>query len=262
MTDDVLQVSDLTKHFGGIKAVDGISFSVRQQEMLALIGPNGAGKSTCFNMLMGQLKPSRGEVVFEGERISGLRPREIWRRGVGRTFQTAAPYPSMTVKENIQTALISNARQSFALLSSMRTKHVDRASELLELTGLSDQADKHCAVLPYGDLKRLELAMALSHRPRLLLMDEPTAGMAHGERLRLMQLTAELVKTNGISVLFTEHDMDVVFGYAHRIVVMNRGNLIAEGTPDDVRANPDVKSVYLGGGLLMHAETEASSAQS
>ena len=246
----VLETRGLTKSFGGLVAVDDVSFALAPGELLALIGPNGAGKSTCFNMLMGQLTPTAGTVHLMGEDITGLRPREVWKRGVGRTFQITATYASMTVAENVQMALLSHNGQIFRVLPYARRMHREAAIALLAMVGMADQADRHCAVLAYGDLKRMELAIALAHEPRLLLMDEPTAGMAPKERVALMELVARIVAERGVSVLFTEHDMDVVFDNAHRILVLNRGALVAEGTAEEIRANPLVQEVYLGGGTL------------
>ncbi|MFK7962698.1 MAG: ABC transporter ATP-binding protein [Burkholderiaceae bacterium] len=249
-TQAVLKIEGLSKSFGGIQAVDNVSFSVAVGEMLALIGPNGAGKSTCFNMLMGQLKPSTGKITFAGENIVGMTPRQIWRLGVGRTFQITATYPSMTVIENVQMALISDRQRIFSSIRVASRLYRDEAMALLELVGMSAQAARHAAVLAYGDVKRLELAIALANSPRLLLMDEPTAGMGPKERIDLMQLTADIVAEREISALFTEHDMDVVFTHAHRVMVLNRGALIANGTVDEVRDNPQVQEIYLGGGTL------------
>ena len=249
----VLETRNLTKTFGGITAVDDVSFRLAKGELLALIGPNGAGKSTCFNMLMGQLPPTSGRVFLQGEDITGLSPRQIWRRGVGRTFQITATYPSMTVAENVQMALISHHGETFGVFSYARRRHRDAALALLDMVGMAAQADRHAAVLAYGDLKRMELAIALAHDPILLLMDEPTAGMAPRERVALMALTARIVEERGVSVLFTEHDMDVVFENAHRVLVLNRGALVAEGSAEEIRANPLVQEVYLGGGTLADA---------
>ena len=254
----VLSVTNLSKSFGGIQAVDDVSFSVAQGELLALIGPNGAGKSTCFNMLMGQLKPSTGEVRYKSEVLTGKRPREIWRKGIGRTFQITATYSSMTVVENVQMALISHHKKTFSFLPFAHKLYKQNAMELLELVGMPDQAERHCAILAYGDLKRLELAIALCHNPSLLLMDEPTAGMAPTERIKLMQLTADIVREKNISVLFTEHDMDVVFTHSHRIMVLNRGQLIANGTVEEIRNDPVVQEIYLGGGNLYEKAGAAS----
>ena len=255
----VLQVENLSKSFGGNHAVQNVSFEVNAGELLALIGPNGAGKTTCFNMLMGQLKPDSGTVKLDGENLIGLPPRTIWRKGVGRTFQITATYPSMTVVENVQMAVISDHKRLLSFLPRARDLYRDEAVALLDLVGMARQADRPAAILAYGDLKRLELAIALAHKPRLLLMDEPTAGMAPSERITLMQLTAEIVADQGISVLFTEHDMDVVFAHAHRIMVLNRGQLIANGSVAEVRDNPMVREVYLGGGTVF-ADQEAENA--
>lgn len=244
----LLEVSGLAKSYGGIRAVIDVSFAVQRGEMLALIGPNGAGKTTCFNMLMGQIAIDRGEVVFNGRRLNGLPPRRIWRLGVGRTFQITQTYATMTVIENVQMVLASYHRRVWSLVPYARRLYVDEAMALLELVAMSGQAQRPAAVLAYGDLKRLELAIALAHKPDLLLMDEPTAGMAPGERVALMQLTSDIVKQRQISALFTEHDMDVVFTHADRILVLNRGELIANGTGEQVRGDERVREVYLGGG--------------
>ncbi len=246
----ILESRGLTKTFGGLIAVNDVSFQLQRGELLAMIGPNGAGKSTCFNMLMGQLPVTSGQVLLNGKEITGLAPRQVWRMGVGRTFQITATYSSMTVIENVQVALMSHHCEIFHMFPRAIRRHRDRAMEMLELVGMADQADRHCAVLAYGDLKRMELAIALAHEPKLLLMDEPTAGMAPKERIALMQLTADIVDESGVSVLFTEHDMDVVFTHAHRVLVLNRGELIAEGSASEIRNNQTVQEVYLGGGTV------------
>jgi branched-chain amino acid transport system ATP-binding protein len=243
-----LSVRGLAKSYGGIAAVDDVSFDLAPGEVLALIGPNGAGKSTCFDLLDGQLAPDAGSIRLFDRELVGLKPRQIWRRGVGRTFQITATFGSMSVLENVQMALISIHRRLHALWPPARRLYDDEARALLALVGMAEQADRPCSVLAYGDLKRVELAVALANQPRLLLMDEPTAGMAPAERAGLMRLIDELVQTRGISVLFTEHDMDVVFTHAHRIIVLSRGRKIAEGPPEAVRADPAVREVYLGSG--------------
>ena len=242
----LLKVEGLSKSFGGVRAVSNVSFEVAAGELLALIGPNGAGKSTCFNMLNGQLALDSGSITLEGRSIAGMRPREVWRLGVGRTFQITATFSSMTVRENVQVALLSHRRELGDLFARARDRYIDEADALLERVGMRAQAERPCSVLAYGDLKRLELAVALANKPRLLLMDEPTAGMAPKERIELMALAADIVKSDNIGVLFTEHDMDVVFTHASRMIVLNRGQLIAEGKPQDVRANEEVQRIYLG----------------
>ncbi len=244
----LFEVTGVGKSFGGVRANDDISFSLNPGELLALIGPNGAGKSTLFNTINGQLRADRGSIRLDGQELVGLRPREIWRLGVGRTFQIAEPFSSMTVLENVQMALLSRDRRLFSLWSRASDHARDEAMGLLEQVGIQAQAQRACSTLAYGDIKCLELAVALAHQPRLLLMDEPTAGMAPGERNEVMALTRELVVKRGVAVLFTEHSMDVVFSYADRIIVLARGRLIAEGTPEQVRDNRQVKEVYFGEG--------------
>lgn len=244
----LFQVSGVCKSFGGVRANEAISFKLAPGELLALIGPNGAGKSTLFNIINGQLRADEGSITLGGQELSKLRPREIWRLGVGRTFQIAQPFSSMTAIENVQMALMSRDRRLYSIWSRATAHCRDEAMQLLAQVGMEAQADRPCSVLAYGDVKCLELATALAHKPRLLLMDEPTAGMAPRERNDMMALTRKLVTSQGVAVLFTEHSMDVVFAYADRILVLARGRLIAEGSPAAVRENPRVKEVYLGGG--------------
>ncbi len=246
MPEISLDVRNLSKSFGGVHAVREVSFSLNVGELLALIGPNGAGKTTCFNMLNGQLKPDTGSVQLFGKETVGMSLPEVWRLGVGRTFQITATYASMTVCENVQMALLSDRGQLMSLTRLAVSLHRPEALSLLEQVGIGDQADRPCSTLAYGDLKRVELAVALANSPKLLLMDEPTAGMAPRERVALMALTAEIVKQRNLSVLFTEHDMDVVFTNADRILVLNRGELIADDTPENVRSSTEVQEIYLG----------------
>jgi branched-chain amino acid transport system ATP-binding protein len=245
----VLAVRGLAKSFGGLKAVEDVSFTVNKGEFLALIGPNGAGKSTCFNMINGQLRPDAGEIRLEGHDVAGLPPRQMWRLGVGRTFQVAASFGSMTVLENVQMALISHAGEVFSFWRPAAARYRERALQLLEAVGMREAAGRTSRELAYGDLKRLEFALALANDPRLLLMDEPTAGMGPRERKELIALVKRLVVERRISVLFTEHSMDVVFGFADRIIVLARGRLIADGEPRSIRENPRVREVYFGTAL-------------
>jgi branched-chain amino acid transport system ATP-binding protein len=242
----VLEVAGVRKRFGGVQAVAGVSFGVAAGEMLALIGPNGAGKSTCFNMLNGQVPPDAGRVMLRGRDITGLSPRRVWRMGVGRTFQITATFASMTVRENVQVALLAHHRRVWRFLRPASAWFVAEADALLAQVGMGDQGARAAGVLAYGDLKRLELAIALANAPILLLMDEPTAGMAAAERVGLMQLVRTLASARGIAVLFTEHDMDVVFDVADRILVLDRGEVIAEGDAAAIRADDRVRAVYLG----------------
>jgi len=253
----ILAVRNLSKAFGGVRAVDGVSFDLREGEFLAMIGPNGAGKSTCFNMINGQLMPDAGDIRLADRSIVGLKPREIWRLGVGRTFQVAATFGSMTVIENVQLALVSHHGESFRFAAAFAPRHRARALDLLGQVGMADAADRACKELAYGDVKRVELAIALANDPRLLLMDEPTAGMAPRERNELIALVKRLVLERSISVLFTEHSMDVVFAYADRILVLARGVLIADGNAAAIRDNRQVQEVYLGTGKTFAARAEA-----
>lgn len=253
----LLKVSGLGKSFGGVKAVDGISFELAAGELLALIGPNGAGKSTTFNMVNGQMRADAGSIQLDGQELIGLAPRDIWRLGVSRTFQIAETFSSLTVVENVQMALLSSDRKLFAMWRRAADHKREEALLLLDQVSMKAQADRPCSVLAYGDVKRVELAMAMANQPKLLLMDEPTAGMAPRERNDLMALTKQLVIDRGMAVLFTEHSMDVVFAYADRMIVLARGRLIAEGKPLEIRDHPKVQEVYFGSGKTFEKKAVA-----
>ena len=244
----LLRVQQLCKAFGGNQAVNAVSFDLHAGELLALIGPNGAGKSTTFNLVNGQLAPDSGSILLDGVSLVGRALHELWHMGVSRTFQVAQTFGSLTVAENVQMALLSADGQSQSLWQGASHYRRADALQLLAQVELDTQAARPCNTLAYGDVKRLELAMALANQPRLLLMDEPTAGMAPAERHALMALTRQLVNQRGVAVLFTEHSMDVVFEHADRVLVMARGALIAQGTPAQVQADPQVQTVYFGSG--------------
>lgn len=244
----LLDVQHLHKSFGGNHAVNDVSFSLQAGELLALIGPNGAGKSTTFNLVNGQLTPDSGSIKLDGSSLIGIPPHQLWRMGVSRTFQIAQTFGSLTVVENVQMALLSADGQALSPWQRATHHRPADALQLLAQVQLDTQAHRPCCALAYGDVKRLELAMALANQPRLLLMDEPTAGMAPDERHALMALTRSLVTQHGVAVLFTEHSMDVVFEHADRVLVMARGALMAQGTPAQVQANPHVQAVYFGSG--------------
>lgn len=250
----LLQVQSLSKTFGGVQAVRDVSFTLQAGELLALIGPNGAGKSTTFNMLGGQLQPDHGRVLLNADNLVGLAPRSIWRKGVGRTFQIAQTFASLTVVENVQMALLSRDQRIFSWWQRANAHRRSDALALLAQVDMAAQADRPCSELAYGDVKRVELAIALAHDPQLLLMDEPTAGMAPAERVALMQLTRQLAKARQMGVLFTEHSMDVVFGQADRVAVLVRGQLLAEGTPQAIRDDARVQQAYLGSGLVLEKQ--------
>ncbi|HYX64647.1 MAG TPA: ABC transporter ATP-binding protein [Burkholderiales bacterium] len=241
-----LTVRHLSKAYGGVQALRDVSFSVAAGERVALIGPNGAGKTTCFNVLNGQLAADSGEVSLDGASLVGLAPHRICRLGVGRTFQVAALFGSMSARENVQVALLAHLGEQRSPFGAAVKRRVAEADRLLERVGLGAQGERASGLLAYGELKRLELAVALAQAPRVLLMDEPTAGMAPAERAALMTLASDLARSENIAVLFTEHDMDVVFGFASRILVLHLGELIAEGDPEAVRRDERVRAVYLG----------------
>jgi branched-chain amino acid transport system ATP-binding protein len=234
------------KAFGGIRAVDDVSFDLPRGEIRALIGPNGAGKSTFFNIVSGQLRPDGGEVLFQGEPITGLPPHAVWRRGISRTFQITATFATLSALENVQVARLSHVGRSLDLVTPARRLEVGPALALLAQVGLEGQAERTAGALAHGDLKKLELAIALASDPALLLLDEPTAGMAPAERGALMALTTAIARERVLTVLFTEHDMDVVFAVADRITVLHEGRVIADGAPAEVRADRQVQAVYLG----------------
>jgi branched-chain amino acid transport system ATP-binding protein len=244
--DPLLRIEHLSKAFGGVQALDDVSFSVGAGEMVALIGPNGAGKTTCFNIINGQLEADAGSVWLAGKRIDGWRPQRIAVAGVGRTFQTAATFSSMTARENVQLALLAGAGASGALNHRFATAHRSQADALLARVGAAPLADQDCASLSYPDAKRVELAVALAQSPRLLLMDEPTAGTSPRDRGPVMELVSGLVRDRGVATLFTEHDVDVVFHFAARVIVLDRGRIIADGPPAAIRADARVQAVYLG----------------
>ncbi len=243
----MLTLHRIEKQFGGVRAVDGIDLTIESGEFTALIGPNGAGKSTLFGVIAGQHHPDAGEVRLEDRSLDRLDAAARVRAGIGRTFQTAQAFGSMTLLENVQTAIALSRAAQFDPLRRLGFR--DDANLLLDRVGLREHATRAAAALSYGDLKRLELAIAIAARPRLLLMDEPTAGMAPAERFALMKLVQSLSLSERLTVLFTEHSMEVVFGYARRVLVMSRGKLIADGAPEMVRDDPAAQAAYFGAGV-------------
>ena len=242
----VLQLVGLRKHFGGVQAVNGVDLAVPAGDLRAIIGPNGAGKTTLFNLITGDLAHDSGTIHFGGEEVSGLPPHRLYRRGMARTFQITSIFRRLTALENVQTALLSHHRRHYNVFLPARRLYRDEALAMLERVGLREQALKPSGILSHGDQRRLELAIALAGAPTLLLLDEPTAGMAPRERHEIMALVARIAGDTGLTVVFTEHDMDVVFAVARRITVLHQGAVLAEGQPAEVRANGDVQRVYLG----------------
>ncbi len=241
-----LRIISLSKSFGALMAVSDVNLDVEPGERLAVIGPNGAGKSTLFNLLTGYLSPDSGEVLFRGKNLAKLPPDKIVRKGIGRSFQIVNIYPELSVFESIQMTLIASARQSFNLLSKAKNMFVKETDEILEKVGLTDLARVPGELLSHGDKKRLEIAMILANKAEIILLDEPTAGMAPEERIETMDLISGLAKEEKLTLLFTEHDMSIVFAWASRIAVMVLGQIIADGAPDEIKANPEVRKVYLG----------------
>ena len=242
----LLQLERLKRSFGGVRAVDDVSFSLSAGEIAALIGPNGAGKSTLFNLIDGQLAAQTGRVLFNGESLTARSTAERTKRGIGRTFQVAQTFATLTVLQNVQLALVAAMGGTSNITHLLWDMQIEEASALLAQVGLQRFAGDSAASLAYGDVKRLELALALAAKPRLLLMDEPTAGMAATERYALMKTVVALAEAGNMAVLFTEHSMEVVFGFARRVLVLSAGQLIADGTPEAIRTTPEVQRLYLG----------------
>lgn len=242
----LLALDGVRKHFAGVHAVDGVTLGIAAGEFTALIGPNGAGKTTLLSTIAGQLRADAGRISFEGRRIDGAAPARLSRLGIGRTFQTAHVFASMTVLENVLLALAVRAGAQFDFTGPLWHRDATAARRLLDRVGLGAYAEASASRLGYGDVKRLEFALALAGAPRLLLMDEPTAGMAPGERLALMDLVRDIARETGLTVLFTEHSMEVVFGYAQRVIVMSSGVVIADGAPEAVRADAAAQAAYFG----------------
>jgi branched-chain amino acid transport system ATP-binding protein len=242
----ILRIEGLAKRFGGLEALGGVDLSVERGDFRAIIGPNGAGKSTFFNTMTGLLRPDAGRVIFEGRDVTGEPPHLLARRGMGRTFQITSIFHDLSALENVQVSLLAHARRNWSVWPKASSLHTGRARELLDLVGLSAHAQRIAGTLSHGDQKRLELAIALAGEPRLLLLDEPTAGMAAQERLESIRLVHRVARELGLSCVFTEHDMAVVFAVATHITVMHQGRVLAEGTPAEVRSRREVQQVYLG----------------
>ncbi len=242
----MLEVIDVTKSFDGFMAVKAAHLSVDSGEIVAVIGPNGAGKTTLFQLISGQLTPDHGSICFDGQEIAGLPPHHICRRGVGRSFQVVNIFERLTVFDNVQVAVMARRRKSFNLFSSAKRQAVGETREILDQVGLSDKAGRICGTLSHGDRKVLEMAIALGTRPKLMILDEPTAGMSPEETAAALALMKRLTAEMGLTLLFCEHDIDLVFSFAHRIMVMQCGETLIQDTPRVVRCDLRVQAAYLG----------------
>jgi branched-chain amino acid transport system ATP-binding protein len=241
-----LAVEELAHAFDGNEILKCVSFDVACGEIVALIGPNGAGKSTCFNILSGEIRPNHGRILLDGEDISRLNPHQRWRRGIGRGYQIAATFRSLSVLDNAKAALLQHHRSSWRLFAKASAILNEPAEALLDRVGLLHEKDRPSHMLSYGNLRRLELALAIANRPRLLLLDEPTAGMSANDRREVMGWLRDLALESDVAILLTDHDIDVVFEIASRILVLDKGGLIADGDPAAIRRNKAVREAYLG----------------
>jgi branched-chain amino acid transport system ATP-binding protein len=250
MAGPLLEVAGLKRSFGGFQALGGVSFQVEAGEISAVIGPNGAGKTTLFNVITGHLAPDSGRVGFAGRDITGQPPHAICRLGVARSFQRTNIFPRLSVFENVQIAILSHERRAYGLWTPAQGLGSDRTMGILEDVGLAPRAADPSGSLSYGDQKQLELGIALALEPTLLLLDEPTAGMSPQETRTSVALVARIARERKLTVLFTEHDMEVVFSVAQKIRVLHQGRLIAEGAPEEIRGLAEVKRVYFGEGAI------------
>jgi len=243
----VLEVTSLSKSFDGFKAVNNAGLSVKDGEIVAVIGPNGAGKTTFFNLITGVIRPDSGKVLFKGEDITGLKPYQVCRRGISRSFQVVNVFPRLSVFENVQVSVLSRQKKTWNLFTPSSRLSVDDTEKILENVGLTDIRDATSTALSHGERKVLEIAIALGGNPEFLILDEPTAGMSPEETSRCIDLIKQLKEKLGITILFCEHDMEIVFSISDRIMVMVRGSTIIEGTCNEVRCCQEVQDAYLGG---------------
>ncbi len=242
----LLEIDNLMKAFGGFQATDGVNLSVEKGSLRSLIGPNGAGKTTLFNQITGYLVPDSGRVVFKGEEITGLHPYQISRKGITRAFQIINIFPRLTVLESVQLAILAKRGESLKCFAPAKNMVLGEAMAVLETVGLAERVNALARELSHGDQRVLELALALAGEPELLLLDEPMAGMSPFERVKVTELIQRIHQDRGVTVLFCEHDMDVVFGISEKVTVLHQGRVIAEGPPEEIKKNEEVHMVYLG----------------
>jgi ABC-type branched-subunit amino acid transport system ATPase component len=246
MADIAFQTQALRRRFGSVAAVDGVDLEVKRGEMRTIIGPNGAGKTTLFNLLTGRLRADGGRMLFLGTDVTRYPPHRRCRAGIGRTFQISNVFVSATVHENVRLALLAFHGRTWDMFASAERLYGTEADDIVDMVGLSAEADKFARAISYGDRRRLEIAIALACRPKLLLLDEPTCGVSLGDRPALIGLVQAVRQKNGMTVIMIEHDMDVVFSVADRITVMHHGRIVADDTPDAIAANAQVQEIYLG----------------
>ncbi|MGO9118643.1 MAG: ABC transporter ATP-binding protein [Desulfomonilaceae bacterium] len=242
----MLEVKSLSKSFGKFLAVQSANLDVQKGEIVAIIGPNGAGKTTLFNLITGLLKPERGQVLFKGQDITGYKPHEICRTGITRSFQVVNVFQRLSIFENVRISVLSRQKKTWNLFTPSAKLAVEETNDILENVGLMPKKERKTGLISHGDRKVLEIAMALAGNPELLILDEPTAGMAPDETGRCIDLIKHLSEKRGLTILFCEHDMEIVFGIASRIMVMVRGSSIVQGTCAEVRCNQSVQAAYLG----------------
>lgn len=243
----MLQVEGISKAFGDFKAVRGANLRVQKGQLVAVIGPNGAGKTTLFNLITGQLRADSGTIRFEGQNIARLPAHDICRKGIARSFQIANIFPRLTVFRNVQVSVLSQQKLSEKLFYPAQKLAVEQTNAILHTVGLADKADDIAGSLSHGDKRVLEIAIALGNEPRLLVLDEPTAGMSPEETKTTMTLIRHLADSRGLTILFCEHDMEVVFNVAQQIMVMRHGETLVQDSPEAVKTNAEVQEAYLGG---------------
>ncbi|MCX5905730.1 MAG: ABC transporter ATP-binding protein [Deltaproteobacteria bacterium] len=241
----MFRVENLKKNFGGLMAVNEVSFTLNKGEISSIIGPNGAGKTTLFNLLTGHLKPDSGAVYFKDLEITGLAPFRICRAGIGRSFQKTNIFPRLTVFDNIQVALMSWRKNTRNIFQNADRFFRNEADEILLSLGLGDKKNRIAGLLAHGDQRLLEIGLTLGTYPELILLDEPTAGMSPEESRNTMALIQQIVRARKLTLLFIEHDMNIVFGISEKVRVMHVGSIIAEGSPQEIRANDQVQKIYL-----------------
>ncbi len=246
MNDFILETTNLTKSFGGLTAINDVNFGLLKGNIHAIIGPNGAGKTTFFNLMSGYFKPTEGRIHYKGGDITGLQASEISGKGLLRSFQVASIYPMLTALENIKVVMFSRQARMYHFFKGAKGLCTEEACGILRKVGLLDQRDAVGGKLSHGDRKRLELGIVIANEPEVVLLDEPTAGMSPDETRQAMELIERIALEQGLTILFTEHDMSVVFGIARRITVFHQGQVLAEGKPEEVKRNEMVQNVYLG----------------